>query len=154
MAVEHSTLTSTDLHEPKGVAAANADEIYIADGAASGTWTAADNNIYLQCRITDVSTAGSYPIVSPMAGTITLIRSVINGAIATGDDTISFEINGTAVTSGNITITQAGSAALDVDSSSPSAANILAAGDTLEAITDGTSTNTVSADIMYTITPL
>ena len=36
----HSTLTGADLHEPKGVAAASAGQIYIADGAGSGAWTA------------------------------------------------------------------------------------------------------------------
>lgn len=36
--VEHSTLTTTDLHEPKGIAAANANTVYIADGAGSGDW--------------------------------------------------------------------------------------------------------------------
>ena len=47
MATAHSTLTGADLHEPKGVAAANADQIYIANGSGSGAWTNADNNIYL-----------------------------------------------------------------------------------------------------------
>jgi hypothetical protein len=37
--VEHSTLTGAELHEPKGVAGALANKIYISDGAASGTWT-------------------------------------------------------------------------------------------------------------------
>lgn len=37
--VAHSDLTGSDLHEPKGVAAANADEVYIADGLGSGAWT-------------------------------------------------------------------------------------------------------------------
>ena len=36
--VEHSTLTTTDLHEPKGAAGANVDEIYVADGVGSGAW--------------------------------------------------------------------------------------------------------------------
>jgi hypothetical protein len=89
-----------------------------------------------------------------MAGTITKIRSVINGAITGADATLSFEINGTVVTGGGITITQSGSAVLDVDTSTPSGAKVLAAGDTLEAITNGGSTGTISADIMYTITPL
>lgn len=39
MAVEHSTLTDPYLHEPKGIAAANAGEAYIADGLGSGDWT-------------------------------------------------------------------------------------------------------------------
>ena len=36
---EHNTLTGSSLHEPKGVAAASADEVYIADGAGSGAWS-------------------------------------------------------------------------------------------------------------------
>lgn len=34
----HSALTGSDLHEPKGVAAANAHEVYQATGAGSGSW--------------------------------------------------------------------------------------------------------------------
>ena len=154
MAVEHSTLTTTDLHEPKGVAAANADEIYIANGSASGAWTSADNNIYLQGTIADISTAASSWIVSPCAGTITNIRTIINGAISGGDAVITFEINGTLITAGAITIANSSSAAGDVDSSTPSGARVLAAGNKLEAITNGGSTNTIIAEIMYTITPL
>jgi len=37
--VEHSTLTGADLHEPKGVAAAAANRIYLANGSGSGSWT-------------------------------------------------------------------------------------------------------------------
>lgn len=36
--VQHNTLTTTDLHEPKGAAGASADEVYIADGLGSGSW--------------------------------------------------------------------------------------------------------------------
>lgn len=38
MATEHSTITDPDIHEPKGVAAATSGQIYVADGAASGSW--------------------------------------------------------------------------------------------------------------------
>ena len=43
--VQHKNLTGSDLHEPKGVAAANAGEVYVADGAGSGAWVtkAVDN---------------------------------------------------------------------------------------------------------------
>ena len=71
--------------------------------------------------------------------------SVINGAIATADAAITTEIGGTAVTGGAITIAYSGSAAGDVDSASPSALNILTAGQALEIITDGASANTVAA---------
>ena len=36
--VAHATLTGSNLHEPKGAAAAAVDEIYQADGAGSGDW--------------------------------------------------------------------------------------------------------------------
>ena len=36
--VEHSVLTGSALHEPKGVAAAGAGAVYLATGGGSGTW--------------------------------------------------------------------------------------------------------------------
>lgn len=36
---EHVNLTDPELHEPKGVAAASANETYVADGAGSGAWS-------------------------------------------------------------------------------------------------------------------
>ena len=36
--VNHSTLTDPYLHEPKGVATAASGDVYVADGAGSGTW--------------------------------------------------------------------------------------------------------------------
>ena len=35
---EHNTLTGSALHEPKGADTANAGEVYISDGAGSGSW--------------------------------------------------------------------------------------------------------------------
>ena len=36
--VAHSTLTGSDLHEPKGVASATSGQIYVANGSGSGVW--------------------------------------------------------------------------------------------------------------------
>lgn len=35
----HSTLTGSDLHEPKGVASATSGQVYISNGSGSGVWT-------------------------------------------------------------------------------------------------------------------
>lgn len=35
----HSTLTGSDLHEPKGAASATSGQVYVANGAGSGVWT-------------------------------------------------------------------------------------------------------------------
>jgi hypothetical protein len=45
MAKEHSTLTGSSLHEPKGVAAASANRVYVSDGAGSGSWTTVGNSV-------------------------------------------------------------------------------------------------------------
>lgn len=37
--VVHSTLTGSNLHEPKGADAASLGQVYVSDGSGSGTWT-------------------------------------------------------------------------------------------------------------------
>lgn len=37
--VQHNTLTGSEIHEPKGADSANANEVYVADGLGSGSWT-------------------------------------------------------------------------------------------------------------------
>ena len=37
--VQHSSLTDPNLHEPKGIAAASANQLYLSNGSGSGTWT-------------------------------------------------------------------------------------------------------------------
>tara|TARA_R110000787_G_scaffold231889_1_gene339222 strand:+ start:570 stop:1139 length:570 start_codon:yes stop_codon:yes gene_type:complete len=39
MTIQHNTITGTDLHEPKGAAAAAANKVYVANGSASGAWS-------------------------------------------------------------------------------------------------------------------
>ena len=95
--------------------------------------------------MTDVSTAGSVWVVAPHRGRIVKIYSVINGTIATANAAITFELAGVAVTGAGITIAYSGSAAGDVDSSTPTEKNIVSAGQAIEVITDGASTNTVRA---------
>ncbi len=36
--VQHSNLTDPNLHEPKGISTATADQVYISNGSASGNW--------------------------------------------------------------------------------------------------------------------
>jgi len=156
MAIEHSAITDSNIHEPKGVSTASANEVYVADGAASGNWTGvkqlAINGIEEETfttTITDVSTASSHWVCSPYAGDIIKIYVVLHGALGTADSTLSFELGGTAITGGNITLTQSGSAAGDTFNSTPSALNTVSAGQAIECITDGASTNTVKATITF-----
>ena len=151
--VAHSTLTGADLHEPKGVASATSGQVYVADGAGSGTWTTINNQnkIYLHYRFNNISTASSQWVIPGIAGDITKIQTVLSGAIGTADCNMSFEIGGTAITGGGITITQSGSAAGDIDSATPTANNTITADQAIEMISDGASTNNVNLGITFTI---
>ena len=100
-------------------------------------------------EIADISTGASSWVVAPYAGTIEKIYTVIDGAITSANAAISFEIATAAVTDGGITIAQASSAAGDVDSATPSALNVVTAGQAIEIITDGGSTNAVKAVVTF-----
>ena len=107
--------------------------------------------IVLNVRITDISTAGSVWVVSPYAGTVVGIQTVIDGAIVTASAVLDPQIGGTSITGGGITIVVSGSAAGIVDTATPSAANTVTANQAIEIATDGGSTNTVSANISVVI---
>jgi hypothetical protein len=83
---------------------------------------------FLTLDITDASVEAVYYLVCPHAGTISKVYSVIDSAVNTADVTITGAIGVTAITGGVITITQSSSAAGDVDSCAPTAANTITAG--------------------------
>ena len=91
--------------------------------------------------------------VAPRACTIVKVYTVLNAACATADATVTGKINASAITNGVVTIAYSGSAAGDVDVASPSAANVLAAGDVLNFTVGGGSTATgtfnMSVDFTY-----
>lgn len=149
----HSALTGSDLHEPKGVAAAAVDRVYVSDGAGSGTWqkiesdqidTASIFNTNKGCfylNIPDVTVADAFHIVFPFAATVTRVTSVIAGAIATADETLTISKLGVG-NLGTITIANAGSAEGDVDSLTPAANNTFTANQVLKIASGGASTGT------------
>jgi hypothetical protein len=145
----HSALTGAELHEPKGAAAASANEVYVANGdGASGTWTSTANAYkhILNVSITDISAAASYWVVAPVAGNIVGYSCVIDGVLITGDATLTLEVGGTLVGSSGMTVAFTGSAAGTVDTVATTATAVTA-GQAIEVITDGGSTNVVRAQI-------
>lgn len=104
----------------------------------------------LSVYIPDISTASTFYILSPFAGEIVSIKSVLEGTIATADAVLTPTINATAITDGAITVAN-GSVAGDIDSATPSALNVLAAGDYISIATDGGSTNAVGVHVTFTI---
>ena len=106
----------------------------------------------LTTQIEDISTAGQTYVVSPFAGTITKIYSVLNGAISGANSILTPKIGGTAITNGAITVAFSGSAAGHIDSSTPTALNAVTAGQAIEIETDGGSTGTVKTVLTIEIT--
>ena len=128
-----------------------AQALYVVYEIAPNTGGAA-GKVWVQTTLANISAASSAWVVSPVAGKITRIHTIIDTAITVGDATITAEINTVAVTDSSITIANVGSAAGTIDSSTPTAANTVAVGDAIEIITNGGSTDTSIAQILIEIT--
>jgi hypothetical protein len=98
------------------------------------------NDYFITAEIEDISTTSSTFVAIPDGGKVVKIITALQGAISGANAAITFEIGGTAMTNSAITVAHSGSAAGDVDSSEPSAANNVNEGGTIEMITDGGST--------------
>ena len=109
------------------------------------------NDYFLTAKVTDISTAGSTFVAVPDGGNIVKIITTIKNAITTADAAITFEIGGTAVTNGAITVTQSSSAAGDVDTSVPTAANRVEEDGTIEIISDGSSATACEMIVTFVI---
>ena len=132
--VEHSALTGSDLHEPKALAGQTAGKVYVSNGSNSGAWTARQDLITV--HIHDISTATDIYVPIINAGTVSKLQTVTSAAIA-GSDLIITAYNSSSVSMGNLTVTQAGSAAGNVDVLSPSSNNIVTAGSYIRINGDG-----------------
>ena len=115
----------------------NLDTLVIADsglklGSGAGTAITATatelNETFLTLDIDDGSAEAVYYLLSPHAGTITKIWTVIDDAVSTADITITAAIGATGITNGVVTIATSGSAAGDIDSATPTALNTVTAG--------------------------
>jgi len=105
-----------------------------------------ENRSLTECSVSaymaDLSTASSAFVVSPFRGTIKRAYSVIYNAITGANAVWTMEINGTAITGVSVTVANSGSAAGDVDTGTPTAANYVNEGDTIEFVSDGASSTT------------
>ena len=94
--VNHSTLTDPYLHEPKGVAAASAGEVYIANGAGSGDWK--KHHQYIGAYIAFDATTPAYQhsaTTSPTVINPTFTVSVSDGFTGTSSPNARLTYTGT-----------------------------------------------------------
>ena len=109
------------------------------------------NDYFVYGEIADISTASSTFVAVPDGGKIIKIATALQGAISGGDAAITFELGGTAVTGGAITVANSGSAAGDVDTAEPTAANDVLENGTIEMITDGASSGAKKLVVTFVI---
>ncbi len=104
--------------------------------------------------IADGSAEATYYLIAPFAGTITKIYTVIDGAVATADITITSKIGATGITNGVVTIATSASAAGDIDSATPSALNTVTAGSAINlVVTGGGAGGTPRIHVVVLLTP-
>ena len=108
--------------------------------------------VYLPVDITNISSAAVVYLPCPVAGTISKITTIINGAIATANAILTGKIGSTTITGGAVTIPFSGSAAGQVNSTTPTALNTVAVGNNINFTANNASTNTVRATIVVEIT--
>ena len=111
------------------------------------------NTVVLTARLPDISTASSAAfVVSPVAGTLSKVYTVIHGAITVADATLTANVNGGTDVTNTITVAYSGSAAGVVDSCTPGDNNTVAAGNYIKLTSDGGSTDACEATVSFVIT--
>lgn len=118
--------------------------VCVRDTATTDTDTTLLGPVFVSSKGADAAVAY---FVAPHAGTIALIQTVLAAALATGNATVTVAINGTPVTTGVVTATQAASAAGSRFAATPTALNIVAAGDLITATVGGASTATATLGV-------
>ena len=106
----------------------------------------------ITCRLSDISGANSGFVVSPFAGTLSKIYTVIHGVITTADAVLTSKIVGGSDITNKITIAHSGSAAGVVDSCDPDDNHTVAVGDALQITSDGGSDTSCEATVVFVIT--
>lgn len=109
--------------------------------------------VIVSAMLADISTASSVFVASPVAGRVVKVVTTLQGAISGADSVVTPKIGATAMTATAITVAYSGSAAGDVDSTVPTALNVVAVGDALNIASGGQSTDTAQLLVQFHIVP-
>ena len=147
----HASLTGADLHEPKGVAGASVDTVYVADGAGSGDWEKLSagiidtttifniNKFYVSTFLTDVSTPSSVYFPVPQDSNLEAVHVTLQAAITVADSLLTFRNNG-GTSMGTGTVEFLGSGAGTTFTFNTFSPQAFLAGQRMQIETDGGST--------------
>lgn len=135
--VAHSALTGSDLHEPKGAAAASANEVLTADGSGGTAWNKITNNNIDTASIFNTNKftltvekedpSGTFSLWVPVPWTCTLTR-VYAALTSAPSATLTIDVyNGSASLIDSLSWTS-GASAGDRDSFNAASNNLFTAG--------------------------
>ena len=143
---EHVVITDPNIHEPKGISTANAGEVYVANGAGSGTYS--PRFYTLTGHITDISTAQTVYVAVPYSGNVVKLVAV-NGTTLTGGSAATVTLKDNAGnTMGSVAFSNSSPAGDVQDDDTLSNADVID-NDFVTVETDGTTTGT--SQLTFTI---
>lgn len=147
MAIEHVSIPDGERHEPKGISTATIDQVYVADGAASGAWRTLP---FTDTVVMDDVSAASFEIIPiPQNCIIDSITYVLHAAITVANSTITVTRGGDAASLGTQVIAFTSSAEGSTFTQTPGGNNTLTAATHkyLKFASDGGSTTTARMSI-------
>jgi hypothetical protein len=137
---EHVDIADGERHEPKGASTATVGQVYVSDGAASGSWE--DFAYDINTVLADVSHPSFVLVPILNDSVVTQIKYVLGGAITASNSTITVTRGGGSAM-GTQVITQAASAEGTTFTQTPSGNNDITAATHhyIKIATDGASSN-------------
>ena len=138
---EHVDIADGERHEPKGASTATVGQVYVSDGAASGSWE--DFAYDINTMLADVSNPSFVLVPILNDSVVTQIKYVLGAAITVANSTITVTRGGGSAM-GTQVITQAASAEGTTFTQTPSGNNSITAATHhyIKIATDGASTTT------------
>ncbi len=109
--VEHSALTGSALHEPKGVAGANSGETYVANGSGSGVWQPIHRHLGASTAF-NASSPYAYSLDTDIAEKFlspSISSSTISGFTVVTSPNLRFQYNDVTSLTGLINVTMSSS---------------------------------------------
>ena len=98
------------------------------------------NEVMVSGQLLNVSSTSTVSMRAPFQGRVLKVGVTLGSAASTADATVTTKINGTAITGGVVTVTQAASAQGSTFSAVPTAANLVNEDDSIDATVTGTGT--------------
>lgn len=82
MTIQHDVIADPFIHEPKGASSANLGDVYVSDGAGSGTWTTMPTSI----QTTPIAVYNDYTTQAPLVVDSPLQVTFGSGGVSAGGE--------------------------------------------------------------------